>query len=108
MGWVLGVFPNYLTFWRNTYSTSMSDNLAERDGCQLCHWTTNAAWNSYGNALTSLLQGGFPILAAFTLVEGNDSDQEPGQTDNLSESLVMPSPVGQAAMSIQFMIVPVV
>ena len=78
-------FPNYFTFWKNTYPASMSHELAGRDGCQLCHSTTDNTWNAYGMALKSLRLAGYPILTAFTLVEGDDSDQDAGQSDNLSE-----------------------
>ncbi|MEZ5543194.1 MAG: PKD domain-containing protein [Pseudomonadota bacterium] len=78
-------FPIYYTLWNNTYPASQSGERAGGEGCQLCHWTTAATWNAYGNALKTLVQGGISITIAFTLVAGSDSDQDPGQADNVSE-----------------------
>jgi PKD repeat protein len=87
-------FPNYLAFWRTTYPDSLSDEHAGADGCLLCHRseTANSAWNAYGHALKQLVDVGFSVTLSFTLVEGNDSDQDPEQSDNISEIIANTQP----------------
>jgi hypothetical protein len=75
----------YLSNWQALYPASTTDNTAGRNGCQICHGSSNGVVNGYGLAIGQLLnfnQVG-NASAEIAAVEGGDGD---GQGDtNLTE-----------------------
>jgi len=75
----------YLGNWQGLYPASTTDNTAGRNGCQVCHGSSNGVVNGYGRAIGQLLnfnQVG-NASAEIAAVEGGDGD---GQGDtNITE-----------------------
>jgi parallel beta-helix repeat protein len=93
-----GAFNGTLSDWQEFYNNPMSDppSASGDDAvCQLCHTDATAGdpWNAYGWAIVEALvdndcdldDDGVDNFEAFFCVEGDDSDNDPGANDNLTE-----------------------
>lgn len=78
-------FNPYLGEWQNAYPDSTTDQTSGRNGCQVCHGSTNSQFNTYGDEIRMLVQGGTQIGTAITQVEPLNSDADPTDSDNLTE-----------------------
>jgi hypothetical protein len=78
----------WVGLFQDQYPTSLTDDNATPDGCQVCHTDDNGPQlNPYGsdwlNAWTGTTND--ELLAAFVAIEGDDSDADPTGSDNITE-----------------------
>jgi putative Ig domain-containing protein/cadherin-like protein len=73
----------YFNTWKTTYPSSQSANNAS---CNLCHSTGGGTdLNGYGKDFATALGSASSIAAAFHAIEGQNSDGDPTNSNNLAE-----------------------
>ena len=79
---------NWLFLFQDQYPSSLTDNNATPDGCQVCHTDDDGPQlNPYGSDWRDAWTGttADELQAAFVTIEGDDSDNDPTGSDNITE-----------------------